>query len=108
MWFSMFLVLDSVSVLFHLLCVMMKCIRFKKLSGHLLGKSCSFDHMFSLLCLFVVFVVSYFGFEGRTLVLMASVPKLLLTFYFLLFFILIENVVIRHLVSIFKSSILCR
>ena len=30
--------------------------------------------MFSLLCLFVALVVSHFGFEGRTLVLIASVP----------------------------------
>ena len=30
--------------------------------------------MISLLCLFVALVVSHFGFEGRTLVLIASVP----------------------------------
>ena len=32
------------------------------------------NRMFSLLCLFVVLVVSHFGFEDRTLVLIASVP----------------------------------
>ena len=30
--------------------------------------------MLSVLCLFVALVVSHFGFEGRTLVLIASVP----------------------------------
>ena len=30
--------------------------------------------MFSRLCLFVALVVSHFGFEGRTWVLIASVP----------------------------------
>ena len=33
----------------------------------------SVNHMFSLLCLFVALVVSHFGFEGRTLVLIMSV-----------------------------------
>ena len=42
--------------------------------GHVLGKTCSFGRlMFPLLCLFVALVVSNFGFEGRTLVLIASV-----------------------------------
>ena len=31
----------------------------------------SADRMFSLLCLFVALIVSHFGFEGRTLVLIA-------------------------------------
>ena len=34
----------------------------------------SFYRVFSLLCLFVALVVSHIGFEGRTLVLIASVP----------------------------------
>ena len=34
----------------------------------------SVNRMFSLLCLFVALVVSHLGFEGRTLVLIASVP----------------------------------
>ena len=32
------------------------------------------NHMFSLLCLFVVLVVSHLGFEDRNLVLIARVP----------------------------------
>ena len=40
----------------------------------------SVNHMFSLLCLFVALVVSHFGFEGRNLVLIASVPGHCLTF----------------------------
>ena len=32
------------------------------------------NNVFSLLCPFVAFLVSHFGFEGRTLVLFASVP----------------------------------
>ena len=38
--------------------------------------------MFSLLCLFVALVVSHFGFEGRTLVLIASVTGHCLPFKF--------------------------
>ena len=34
----------------------------------------SVNRVFSLLCLFVALVVSQFGFEGRTLVLLVSVP----------------------------------
>ena len=34
----------------------------------------SVNRMFSLLCLFVAFVVSHFGFKGKTLVLFVSVP----------------------------------
>ena len=34
----------------------------------------SVSHMFSSLCLFVALVVSHFGFEGRTVVLIVSVP----------------------------------
>ena len=34
----------------------------------------SVNRMFSLLCLFVALVVSHFGFEGRNLVLIVSVP----------------------------------
>ena len=34
----------------------------------------SVNRMFSLLCLFSALIVSDFGFEGRTLVLIASVP----------------------------------
>ena len=34
----------------------------------------SVNHVFSLLCLSVALAVAHFGFEGRTLVLVASVP----------------------------------
>ena len=40
----------------------------------------SVNRMFSLLCLFVALVVSLFGFKGRTLVLIASVPGHFLPF----------------------------
>ena len=42
----------------------------------------SVNHVFSLCCLFVVLVVSHFSFEGRTLVLIASVPGHCLPFTF--------------------------
>ena len=42
----------------------------------------SVNHMFSLLCLFVTLVASHFGFEGRTLVLIASSPGHCLTFIY--------------------------
>ena len=41
----------------------------------------SVNRVFSLLCIFVALVVSHFGFEGRTLVLIASVPSHCLPFY---------------------------
>ena len=44
----------------------------------------SVNHVFSLLCLCVALIVSHFGFEGKTLVLIASVPG---HCYFLLFVI---------------------
>ena len=45
------------------------------MSGHILGKSCSFGkNVFSLLRLFVVLVDSNFGFEGGNLVLIVPVP----------------------------------
>ena len=42
----------------------------------------SVNRMFSLLCLSVALDVSHFGFEGRTLVLIASVPGHCLPFTF--------------------------
>ena len=42
----------------------------------------SFNHMFSLLCLFVALVVSYFVFDGEPLVLIASVSGHCLPFTF--------------------------
>ena len=40
----------------------------------------SVNHVFPLLCIFVALVVSQFGFEGRTLDLIASVPAHCLPF----------------------------
>ena len=61
---------------FHLLCVLWILVRFRLLSCHLLGKSCSFGELYVLfvLCLFVILVVSYFGFENGTVVLIAPLP----------------------------------
>ena len=42
----------------------------------------SINHMFSLLCLFVAIVVFHFGFETRTLALIASIPGNCLPFTF--------------------------
>ena len=53
-----------VSVTFHLKCVHIILVRFGLLSGHLLGNSCSVGHMFSVFLLFVILVISRFGFEG--------------------------------------------
>ena len=38
------------------------------------GAAHSVNHVLSLLCIFVILVVSNFGFEGETLVLIAPVP----------------------------------
>ena len=44
----------------------------------------SINHIFSLLCLFVALVVSHFGFESGTLILIVSVPgHCSFTFYLL-------------------------
>ena len=50
--------------------------RFRKLSGHLLGESCSygFSYVHFVFLLFVILVISHSGFEGGALVLIASVP----------------------------------
>ena len=59
-------------------------VRFWLLSGHLLGNSCSLDipYVFFVFWLFVILVISRFGFEGLFWVLIASVLDLciLLTF----------------------------
>ena len=70
--------------MFHLMCIRMIFIKvyvaellpfWKELLIRLNG-------MFSLICLFVALVVSYLGFEDRTLVLIASVPGHCLPFTF--------------------------
>ena len=77
---SVFLVLVSVSVLFS------TSIRLevRLLSCHLWGMSCSFGLPYVLFvsCLFVILVVSYYGFEGGTVVLIASAPGYCLPFTF--------------------------
>ena len=59
------------------------------LSGHLLGKSCALGlpSVLFVFCLFVIVDVSHFGFEGRPLVLISTVPGhcLPLFFVFLLY-----------------------
>ena len=54
------------------------------MSGHFLGKSCSFGLPYALfaLFLFVTLVVSHFGFNGGTMVLIAPVPGHCLPFAF--------------------------
>ena len=42
----------------------------------------SLNHVLSLLCLFIALVVSHFGFEGRTMALIASFPGHCLPFTF--------------------------
>ena len=65
----------SVYLTFHLTCVRIILVRFRLLSGHLLGNSYSVDYVFSFVCwLFVVLVISCLGFEGWFWALIASVP----------------------------------
>ena len=56
----------------------------KSVSGHLLGKSCSLGLPYFpfAICLFVILVLSHFGFNGMILVKIVPVPGhyLLLTF----------------------------
>ena len=53
-----------------------------QLRYHLLGESCSFGlrYVLFVFSLIVVLVISHFGFEGGTLVLIASVPGRCLSF----------------------------
>ena len=48
--------------------------------------------VFTLICLGVALVVSHFGFEGRTLVLIASVPGHCVTWTFLVLSVYIDYV----------------
>ena len=52
--------------------------------GHILGKDCLFGspYVIFVLCLFVILVISHFGFEGGTLVLIAPLHCLLYLFLF--------------------------
>ena len=75
------------------------------LSCRFLGKSCSFGqpYMFFVLCIFVILLVSHFGFEDGTEVLMAPVPGhySLLTFLYPIIFRF-------FLVSVAEHTNLCR
>ena len=55
------------------------------LSGHILGNSCSlgWPYVLVLFFLFVILVISRFGFEGWIRVLIASVPDLCIFFIFI-------------------------
>ena len=66
-----------VSVSFHLMCVNIILVRFGLLNGHLLEKSCllGLSYLIFVFCLFVILVISRFGFEGYIWVLIASVPR---------------------------------
>ena len=62
---------------FHLMCFfIILLVQFGKLSGHILGKSCSLGWPCVLIgfCLFVILVISRFGFEGGSGFSIASVP----------------------------------
>ena len=73
-----------VLVTFHFMFVHIILVRLGFLSGHLLGKSFSLSRPFVLfvVLLFVIFVISRFGFDGRICVPIALVPGhcLLVTF----------------------------
>ena len=84
------LVLVSVLLMFYLMCVLIVLIRSRLLSSHrLFGMSCSLglpdicSLCFSL-CLFDILVGFHFGFEGRTLALIAPLPGHCLRFPFYL------------------------
>ena len=77
-WFSVAWFGVRVSVTFHRTCVHIILIWFRLLSGHLLGNSCSLGlpYVVFVFRLFVILVISRFGFEGWIWVLIASVPDL--------------------------------
>ena len=61
----------------HLMCVYINLVWFELLSGHLLGESCSLGYSYILfvfcLIVFIILVISRFGFEGG--ILIAPVPS---------------------------------
>ena len=63
---------------FHLTCVHIILVRFRLLSGYLLGNSCSLclSYVLFVFLLLLIFVIFRFGFEGLIWVLIASVPDL--------------------------------
>ena len=62
-------------------------VRFRLLSGHLLGNSCLLDWPYVLFVffLFVISIISRFGFGGWIWVLIASVPDLCILFTFIIY-----------------------
>ena len=67
---------------FHLMCVRIILVRFRLLSCHLLGNSCSlgWPYVLFVFWLFVILVMTRFGFEGWIWVLIASVVDLCIRF----------------------------
>ena len=72
---------------FHLMCVRIILVRFRLLSGHLLGNSCSlgWPYVLFVFWLFVILVMTRFGFEGWIWVLIASVIDLCIRFTVIIF-----------------------
>ena len=50
------------SVTFHLTCVHIILVRFRLMSGHLLGNSCSFGKPYAFSCILTICIFSYFPF----------------------------------------------
>ena len=75
--------------MFYLMSFSILLVWFGLLSGHLLGKSypLSWPCVLVVFCLFVISVISRFGFEGWVWILFAPVPVhcLLVTFFRLIF-----------------------
>ena len=70
---------------FHLTCVYIILVRFGLLSGHLLGNTellTRLTYVLFVFCLFVILVISRFGFEGWIWVLLSSVSDLCILFTF--------------------------
>ena len=69
---------------FHLTCVYFILVRFGLLNGHLLENSCSLGLPYVLFVfgLFVILVISRFGFGGWIWVLIASVHGICILFSF--------------------------
>ena len=55
-------------------------VRFRLLSGHLLGNRCLLGSLLFVFLLYVILFISRFGFEGWIWVLIASVPDLCILF----------------------------
>ena len=75
-----------------------------------MGRRCPFGlpNVSFVLCVFVILVISHFGFEGETLVLIAPVPGHCLHFYFSMKFAILRSEKQRkRLLLQFIASITC-